>query len=51
MQWQKKSINSLIEDAILEADKRGSKVLSLGLMNQASDIGKNVRVMDPYPCV
>ncbi|XP_052194010.1 very-long-chain aldehyde decarbonylase CER1-like [Diospyros lotus] len=41
MQWQKKSINSLIEDAILEAEKRGSKVLSLGLMNQAKELNKN----------
>lgn len=36
----KEFYNSLIEDAILEAKKRGSKVLSLGLMSQASDIGK-----------
>ncbi|XP_058224201.1 very-long-chain aldehyde decarbonylase CER1-like isoform X1 [Rhododendron vialii] len=36
MHWQRESINNLIEDAILEADERGTKVLSLGLMNQAS---------------
>ncbi|KAM7476203.1 hypothetical protein LguiB_023446 [Lonicera macranthoides] len=35
MQWQRESINSLIEQAIIEADQRGVKVLSLGLLNQA----------------
>lgn len=36
MQWQRETINSMIEEAILEADDKGIKVLSLGLLNQAS---------------
>jgi aldehyde decarbonylase len=32
--WEREAINDLIENAILEADKRGVKVLSLGLLNQ-----------------
>ncbi|CAN6228803.1 unnamed protein product [Urochloa humidicola] len=35
MNWERESINSLIEKAILDADERGVKVLSLGLLNQA----------------
>ncbi|RRT57081.1 hypothetical protein B296_00027579, partial [Ensete ventricosum] len=31
-------INGLIEEAILEADKRGAKVLSLGLLNQGDEL-------------
>ncbi|CAI9765110.1 unnamed protein product [Fraxinus pennsylvanica] len=34
MKSQRESINSLIEDAILAADEKGIKVLSLGLLNQ-----------------
>ncbi|XP_057498962.1 LOW QUALITY PROTEIN: very-long-chain aldehyde decarbonylase CER1-like [Actinidia eriantha] len=41
MQWQRESINSLIEDAILDAEERGTKVLSLGLMNQGEELNKN----------
>lgn len=36
LQWQKVSINALIEEAVLEAEEKGVKVLSLGLLNQAS---------------
>lgn len=36
MHWQREWINNLIEEAILEADEKGAKVLSLGLLNQAS---------------
>lgn len=36
LQWQNETINNLIEEAILEAEERGAKVLSLGLLNQAS---------------
>ncbi|XP_006652506.2 very-long-chain aldehyde decarbonylase GL1-7 isoform X2 [Oryza brachyantha] len=32
--WERKSINNLIEKAIVDADERGIKVLSLGLLNQ-----------------
>lgn len=34
MEWKRKGINGLIEEAILEADAKGVKVLSLGLLNQ-----------------
>jgi hypothetical protein len=36
LRWQKVSINTLIEEAVLEAEEKGVKVLSLGLLNQAS---------------
>lgn len=36
MKWQRESINRMIEDSILEADSKGVRVLSLGLLNQAS---------------
>lgn len=36
MEWQRETINGLIENAILEAEDKGVKVLSLGLLNQAS---------------
>ena len=36
IKWERDSINRLIEEAILKADKKGVKVLSLGLLNQAS---------------
>jgi hypothetical protein len=36
LQWRKESLNNLIEEAILDAEVRGVKVLSLGLLNQAS---------------
>ncbi|KAJ8498668.1 hypothetical protein OPV22_009220 [Ensete ventricosum] len=35
---EKEKINGLIEEAILEADKRGAKVLSLGLLNQGDEL-------------
>lgn len=35
LNWERESINSLIEKAILDADEKGVKVLSLGLLNQA----------------
>lgn len=37
MQWQREAINSMIEESILEADAMGVRVLSLGLLNQASN--------------
>ncbi|KAG6748864.1 hypothetical protein POTOM_048801 [Populus tomentosa] len=36
LQWHRASINTLIEEAILDAEEKGVKVLSLGLLNQAS---------------
>ncbi|KAI3959473.1 hypothetical protein MKW98_019063 [Papaver atlanticum] len=38
---QRGTINSLIEKAILDADKAGVKVLSLGLFNQGEEINRN----------
>ncbi|GER54534.1 fatty acid hydroxylase superfamily [Striga asiatica] len=41
MQWQRESINAMIEDSILEAESKGAKVLSLGLLNQAKGLNEN----------
>ncbi|KAL1299734.1 very-long-chain aldehyde decarbonylase CER1 [Arachis hypogaea] len=38
--YQRKTLNRLIEDAILEAEKNGVKVLSLGLLNQGDKLNK-----------
>ncbi|XP_061370525.1 very-long-chain aldehyde decarbonylase CER1-like isoform X1 [Gastrolobium bilobum] len=38
LEWQKGPINRMIEDAILDADRKGVKVLSLGLMNQGEEL-------------
>nr|AWM98850.1 CER1 protein [Artemisia annua] len=38
MEWQKEAINGLIEEAILEADGKGAKVLTLGLLNQGEEL-------------
>ncbi|KAF3447611.1 hypothetical protein FNV43_RR12798 [Rhamnella rubrinervis] len=38
LQWQSQSINNLIEEAILEAEEKGIKVLSLGLLNQGEEL-------------
>uniref|UniRef100_A0A803NJC7 Protein ECERIFERUM 1-like n=2 Tax=Cannabis sativa TaxID=3483 RepID=A0A803NJC7_CANSA len=38
LQWQNASINSLVEEAILEAEEKGVKVLSLGLLNQSEEL-------------
>jgi aldehyde decarbonylase len=35
LQWQREAINSMIERAILDAEMKGVKVFSLGLLNQA----------------
>ncbi|KAL3537152.1 hypothetical protein ACH5RR_000518 [Cinchona calisaya] len=40
-QWQRESINALIEGAILEAEEKGIKVLSLGLLNQEEELNGN----------
>ena len=34
LKWRKDAIKNMIEKAILEANKKGVKVLSMGLMNQ-----------------
>lgn len=41
MQWQRESINKLIEDAILDADEKGVKVITLGLLNQDEEMNRN----------
>ncbi|XP_060219088.1 very-long-chain aldehyde decarbonylase CER1-like isoform X1 [Lycium barbarum] len=41
MKWQRETINNLIEEAITEADKKGIKVLSLGLLNQEEQLNSN----------
>ncbi|KAH7653946.1 aldehyde decarbonylase protein [Dioscorea alata] len=38
LSWEKDAINHLIEKAILQADCRGVRVLSLGLLNQGREI-------------
>lgn len=46
MQWQREVINSMIEDSILEAEAKGVRVLSLGLLNQASNTATTL-----YSCI
>ncbi|XP_009760058.1 very-long-chain aldehyde decarbonylase CER1-like isoform X2 [Nicotiana tabacum] len=41
MQGQRDTINNLIEEAIMEADQKGIKVLSLGLLNQEEQLNNN----------
>ncbi|XP_049368819.1 very-long-chain aldehyde decarbonylase CER1-like isoform X3 [Solanum verrucosum] len=41
MQWQRESISNLIEEAIIEADQKGIKVLSLGLLNQEEQLNSH----------
>lgn len=38
--WQRESINGLIEESILEANNKGVRVLSLGLLNQGEELNK-----------
>ncbi|KAL6633964.1 hypothetical protein ACP70R_026635 [Stipagrostis hirtigluma subsp. patula] len=38
LNWERESINDLIEKAVLDADASGVKVLSLGLFNQAKEL-------------
>ncbi|XP_073271107.1 very-long-chain aldehyde decarbonylase CER1-like [Primulina huaijiensis] len=41
MQWQRESINNMIEAAILAASDKGAKVLSLGLLNQEEGLNNS----------
>ncbi|XP_010520222.1 PREDICTED: protein ECERIFERUM 1-like [Tarenaya hassleriana] len=41
LEWRKEAINKMIEEAILEADRKGVNVLSLGLMNQGEELNRN----------
>ncbi|GJN20836.1 hypothetical protein PR202_gb08262 [Eleusine coracana subsp. coracana] len=48
--WEKEAINNLIEKAICEADKKGAKVVSLGLLNQAHNLNENGELyLQKYP--
>ncbi|KAJ8438492.1 hypothetical protein Cgig2_008979 [Carnegiea gigantea] len=38
---QREAINQMIEEAILEADAKGIKVVSLGLLNQGEELNRN----------
>nr|CAB3499414.1 unnamed protein product [Digitaria exilis] len=50
MTWEKEAINNLIEKAICEADKKGAKVVSLGLLNQAYNLNGNGELyLQKYP--
>ncbi|OAY49483.1 very-long-chain aldehyde decarbonylase CER1 [Manihot esculenta] len=40
LKWQRAVINYFVEEAILEADRRGTKVLSLGLLNQGEELNR-----------
>ncbi|RYQ88205.1 hypothetical protein Ahy_B09g095538 isoform C [Arachis hypogaea] len=40
LRWQREALNKLIEEAILEAELRGVKVLTLGLLNQGDKLNK-----------
>lgn len=44
LKWRKDAINNMIEKAILEANEKGVKVLSLGLMNQGEELNRNGEV-------
>ncbi|KAI3498371.1 hypothetical protein L1887_34144 [Cichorium endivia] len=41
MEWQREAINGLIENAILEAEEKGAKVVTLGLLNQAEELNRS----------
>lgn len=41
LERQRRAINSLIEKAILEAEERGVKVVTLGLLNQDKELNEN----------
>ncbi|XP_075517605.1 very-long-chain aldehyde decarbonylase CER1-like [Primulina tabacum] len=41
IKWQGQVINNLVEEAILEAEARGTKILSLGLLNQSWELNRS----------
>ncbi|KMS99858.1 hypothetical protein BVRB_1g017100 [Beta vulgaris subsp. vulgaris] len=50
LQWQRAAINKLIEEAIIEAEEKGIKVVSLGLLNQGEQFNKNGEIyMQKHP--
>ncbi|KAJ6821460.1 protein ECERIFERUM 1 isoform X1 [Iris pallida] len=47
---ERKAINEFVEKSILEADRKGVKVLSLGLLNQAKELnGSGELFLQKYP--
>ncbi|KAL6981404.1 aldehyde oxygenase (deformylating), partial [Sarracenia purpurea var. burkii] len=50
IKWQRQTISGLIEEAILDAEARGIKVLSLGLLNQGEELNNNAELyIQRYP--
>ncbi|XP_073141483.1 very-long-chain aldehyde decarbonylase CER1-like [Henckelia pumila] len=41
IKWQGQVINNIVEEAILEAEARGAKILSLGLLNQSWELNRS----------
>lgn len=50
LKWQQEAINKLVEEAILEADYKGIKVVSLGLLNQGMHLNRYGEIyLDKHP--
>ncbi|GAB2212585.1 hypothetical protein Droror1_Dr00020561 [Drosera rotundifolia] len=50
LKWQREAINNLIQEAVLDADYKGIKVLSLGLQNQGEELNANGELfIQKYP--
>ncbi|CAI9103423.1 OLC1v1001896C1 [Oldenlandia corymbosa var. corymbosa] len=50
LKWQSEAINGLIEKAILDAEQKGTRVLSLGLLNQRTELNQNGELfVQKYP--
>ncbi|KAL6659162.1 hypothetical protein ACP70R_003202 [Stipagrostis hirtigluma subsp. patula] len=50
LNWEKEAINNKIEKAIREADKKGAKTVSLGLLNQEVNLnGSGKLYLQKYP--
>ncbi|CAN4099558.1 unnamed protein product [Withania somnifera] len=50
LKWQSQAINNFIEEAILQAEENGTKVLSLGLLNQDEELNRNGELyMERHP--
>ncbi|GAB2216274.1 hypothetical protein Droror1_Dr00024044 [Drosera rotundifolia] len=50
MPWQHEGINHFIKETILEAQDKGIKILSLGLLNQGEELNRNGEdYVEKYP--